>query len=249
MKGFIVKPKLSRWHSMYTVLYCTVCTGNVGLDCTLQTDGSDHAISAWHGCRAILGQPISVKVGTTTWEAQRESLLKGTALEKKGKHTNVMQQIHTTFLLVVWVFVARTCLSVLCGVLLLLRKSVELFGSSICAFFPILCGETMLLLYARIFTLMLCSAHEPALSEMRRDARWRKGRYGWDLWRGGHTRVYKTRAGGEKFASSFKFSTRLNRGAEPPFRENGVIRVGLCRERLRSWPHAKTELWFGVAQH
>lgn len=227
---------------MYTVLYCTVCTGNVGLDCTLQTDGSDHAISAWHGCRAILGQPISVKVGTTTWEAQRESLLKGTALEKKGKHTNVMQQIHTTFLLVVWVFVARTCLSVLCGVLLLLRKSVELFGSSICAFFPILCGETMLLLYARIFTLMLCSAHEPALSEMRRDARWRKGRYGWDLWRGGHTRVYKTRAGGEKFASSFN-STQPWSGAPIPREWRHTCRVvprtasvmAACKDRIMVW--------------
>ena len=52
MKGIIVKTKC-----LGGMLFCyAVFTGNLGLYCILQTDGFDHAISAWHGCRAIIGQ-------------------------------------------------------------------------------------------------------------------------------------------------------------------------------------------------
>jgi hypothetical protein len=105
-------------------------------------------------------------------------------------------------------------------------------------------GETIPLMHVVTMKLLHCSTQELWLSEVRRDARWRKGRFGNDgrnLWRGGHTCVYKTRTY-RQVASSFNCST-----VEPPFRENVVIRFGLRCGRLRSWPRSKTELWCGVA--
>lgn len=105
-------------------MYYTVCTGNVGLDCSLQTDGSDHAISAWHGCRAIIGQPISVKVGTTMGSSKRK-FVEGC---RTGKERET-QKCDATIHMIVWVLLFEPAYS-LCGVLLVLSKSVELFHSS-----------------------------------------------------------------------------------------------------------------------
>jgi hypothetical protein len=111
-------------------VYYTVCTGNVGLDCSLQTDGSDHAISAWHGCRAIIGQPISVKVGTTMGSSKRK-FVEGYRTGKERETQKCDATIHIKFFFTdsLWVLLFEPAYS-LCGVLLLLSKSVELFHSS-----------------------------------------------------------------------------------------------------------------------